>query len=202
MVHIYSIGIFKLPPNEIQESTLLCKEFYLSGFSYFQTSGIKEALIFYMRTISEQSNLSTRETISYQDYNCHVYIPGKQLGCCVITDKEYPQRVAFVLSMNLISSFTKKYQMSWINMRENQITDFKELKESIVNYQDPEEADKIYSINKQLDSTMNVMKKNIDKVLDRGVKIDELVKKSKDLSYTSKQFYKSSKNLNRCCIII
>ena len=92
--------------------------------------------------------------------------------------------------------------MKWLEMDENQITDFKELKESIINYQDPKQADKIYSINKQLDETLDVMKKNIDKVLDRGVKIEELVKKSKDLSYTSKQFYKNSKNLNRCCIIV
>lgn len=202
MVQIYSIGIFKLPSDKIQSATMLCKEFYLSGFSYFQKSNIKEALIFFMRTISEQNNLATRETITYQDYHCHIYIPKNGLGCCVITDESYPQRVAFVLSVNLISSFLKRYQMEWLEMKENQITDFKELKESIINYQDPEKADKIYSINKHLDDTIDVMKKNIDKVLDRGVKIEELVKKSKDLSYTSKQFYKSSKNLNRCCIIV
>ena len=202
MVQIYSIGIFKLPPNKIHNATMLCKEFYLPGFGYFHKSGIKEALVFFMRTISEQNNLSTRETIIYQRYHCHVYIPKNGLGCCVITDEEYPQRVAFVLSINIISSFLKKYQMKWIDMNENQITDFNEMRESIINYQDPEKADKIYNINKQIDSTMNVMRKNIDKVLDRGVKIEELVKKSKDLSHSSKQFYKTSKNLNRCCIIV
>ena len=36
------------------------------------------------------------------------YLPKNGLGCCVITDKDYPQRVAFVLSNNLIRSFLRK----------------------------------------------------------------------------------------------
>ena len=41
------------------------------------------------------------------------------------------------------------------------------------------------------------MYKAIVKVLERGEKIEDLVQRSKDLSKSSKQFYKTARKLNR-----
>ena len=43
--------------------------------------------------------------------------------------------------------------------------------------------------------------KTIDGVLERGVKLDQLVDKSNDLSNQSKMFYKQAKKTNACCVI-
>jgi hypothetical protein len=66
---------------------------------------------------------------------------------------------------------------------------FPELKEYIVKYQDPQQADSIMKIQKELDETKIVLHKTIESVLERGEKIDNLVAKSDGLSMQSKMFY-------------
>jgi synaptobrevin family protein YKT6 len=63
------------------------------------------------------------------------------------------------------------------------------LKEYITKYQDPQAADSIMKIQKELDETKILMKKTIESVLERGEKIDSLVQKSDGLSAQSKMFY-------------
>ena len=64
--------------------------------------------------------------------------------------------------------------------------DFKPLKEYIIKYQDPQQADSIMKIQKELDETKIVLHKTIESVLERGEKIDDLVQKSDGLSAQSK----------------
>jgi hypothetical protein len=66
-----------------------------------------------------------------------------------------------------------------------------ELKDYIVKYQDPQQADSIMKIQKELDETKIVLHKTIESVLQRGEKIDDLVAKSDGLSAQSKMFYSS-----------
>jgi synaptobrevin family protein YKT6 len=66
---------------------------------------------------------------------------------------------------------------------------FPELKAYIKTWQDPESADPITKIQKELDETKIVLNKTIESVLERGEKIDSLVAKSDDLSNQSKAFY-------------
>jgi hypothetical protein len=64
-----------------------------------------------------------------------------------------------------------------------------ELKDYIVKYQDPHQADSIMKIRKELDDTKIILHKTIESVLERGEKIDDLVAKSDGLSAQSKMFY-------------
>ena len=66
---------------------------------------------------------------------------------------------------------------------------FPQLKEYIVKYQDPQQADSIMKIQQQLDETKIVLHKTIESVLQRGEKIDDLVAKSDGLSAQSRMFY-------------
>lgn len=74
--------------------------------------------------------------------------------------------------------------------------DFPQLKEYIVKYQDPHQADSIMKIQKELDETKIVLHKTIESVLERGEKIDTLVEKSDGLNAQSKMFYKQVSNLD------
>lgn len=62
------------------------------------------------------------------------------------------------------------------------------LEEMIRKYQDPHEADAIMKIQRDLDDTKIILHKTIDSVLERGVKLDNLVEKSTDLSAQSKMY--------------
>lgn len=65
-----------------------------------------------------------------------------------------------------------------------------ELKQYLAKYQDPQQADSIMKIQKELDETKIVLHKTIESVLQRGEKIDDLVAKSDGLSSQSKMFYR------------
>jgi len=72
----------------------------------------------------------------------------------------------------------------------------------IVKYQNPNDVDAISKIQKDLDETRDVMVQNIDKLLQRGEKIDDLLSKTEDLSASSKVFMKKSQSLNSCCNVL
>ena len=79
---------------------------------------------------------------------------------------------------------------------------FPPLEDYLAKYQDPASADKITKIQNDLDETKNILHKNINSLLERGVKLDSLVEKSNDLSRQSKIFYRQTRRTNnRCCVI-
>ena len=67
--------------------------------------------------------------------------------------------------------------------------------------QDPASFDKILKIQRDLDTTQQVLHQTIDNILERGEKLDDLVQRSDELSATSKQFYRQARKTNSCCTI-
>ncbi len=94
-----------------------------------------------------------------------------------------------------MDEFLAKHPRStWANS--NPTLAFPELKDYIVKYQDPQQADSIMKIQKELDETKIVLHKTIESVLQRGEKIDDLVAKSDGLSAQSKMFYSECPTLH------
>lgn len=79
---------------------------------------------------------------------------------------------------------------------------YPELEGYIQKYQDPNNADSIMKIQKELDEAKIILHKTIEGVLERGEKIDSLVAKSDDLSAQSKMFYTQAKKQNSCCVVM
>lgn len=77
-----------------------------------------------------------------------------------------------------------------------------QLKDYLVQYQNPEEANTTMKVQKELNETMVVLHKTIDGMLERGEKIDDLVAKSDGLSAQSKMFYTQAKKQNSCCVVM
>jgi synaptobrevin homolog YKT6 len=105
-----------------------------------------------------------------------------------MSDHEYPALVAHQLLSKVVDEFLSKYPRSTF-ATSNPTLAFPELKDYIVKYQDPQQADSIMKIQKELDETKIVLHKTIESVLQRGEKIDDLVAKSDGLSAQSKMFY-------------
>ena len=86
----------------------------------------------------------------------------------------------------MVDEFLSKHPRSSFSSSNPPALPFPELKNYIVKYQDPQQADSIMKIQKELDETKIVLHKTIESVLERGEKIDTLVSKSNDLSSQSK----------------
>ena len=98
--------------------------------------------------------------------------------------------VAHQLLSKVCDEFLSKYPKSaFANATDPANMSYPELKDYIVKYQDPQQADSIMKIQKELDETKIVLHNTIESVLERGEKIDTLVQKSDGLSAQSKMFY-------------
>lgn len=127
--------------------------------------------------------------LSYLAYTFHVYGRTEGVAGVIISDKEYPALVAHQLLSKVVDEFLSKHPRTAYAAACPQPLPFPQLKEYIVKYQDPQQADSIMKIQKELDETKIVLHKTIESVLERGEKIDTLVEKSNDLSSQSRMFY-------------
>jgi len=159
-------------------------------------------LTFFSKTFTKRTEPGQRQSITHESYVIHCYVRSDGLAGSVITDAEYPARVAFVLLTQLLDEFASSVGDAWKTMDTNvESSSYPPLEDYLIRYQDPASADKVTKIQNDLDETTNILHKTIDSVLERGVKLDSLVEKSDDLSRQSKMFYKQAKKTNSCCVI-
>lgn len=174
----------------------------LSSFGFFQRPSVKEMLMFLTKTFTKRTEPGQRQSITHEGYIVHCYVRSDGLGGAVISDTEYPARVAFVLLGEMLEDFTNTVGDTWRTATAPESVPFHKLEEHyIVKYQDPASADKVTKIQNDLDETTQILHKTIDSVLERGVKLDNLVDRSNDLSAQSKMFYRQAKKTNSCCTI-
>jgi len=201
---IHYIGILK---NETKPAHELCAEKDLSAYSRFTRNNYGEFMTMFCKTVAERTRPGQRQDVEEQDYTFHAY--GRTEGICgvIITDHAYPALVAHQLLSKVVDEFLAAHPRSSfsspsINTDSNPALSFPELKDYIVKYQDPQQADSIMKIQKELDETKIVLHKTIESVLQRGEKIDDLVAKSDGLSAQSKMFYTQAKKQNSCCVVM
>ncbi|GAA5914493.1 palmitoyltransferase YKT6, partial [Sporobolomyces salmoneus] len=173
---------------------------------------IGEFMNFFSRTVSERTPPGQRQSVQENSYTAHVYSrQSDSLSGVIITDQEYPVRVAFSLLNKILDEFTMKVSKSVWEEKAKQgrtqgkqvllTTEYPQLAEYVQKYQDPRQADSIMKVQQELDETKIILHKTIESVLERGEKLDSLVDKSAALSASSKSFYKTAKKQNSCCVI-
>ena len=121
----------------------------------------------------------------FSAYTFHAYGRTEGVAGIIISDPEYPALVAHQLLSKVVDEFLTQYPRSAF-ANSTPTLEFKPLKDYIIKYQDPQQADSIMKIQKELDETKIVLHKTIESVLERGEKIDDLVQKSDGLSAQSK----------------
>ncbi|GAA5835214.1 hypothetical protein JCM5353_002822 [Sporobolomyces roseus] len=182
----------------------------LSSFSFYQRGAIGEFMNFFSRTVSERTPSGQRQSVQENSYTAHVYSrQSDSLSGVIITDQEYPVRVAFSLLNKILDEFTTKVPRTQWEEKASQgrqqgkqvLVDYPQLQEYVTKYQDPKQADSIMRVQQELDETKIILHKTIESVLERGEKLDSLVDKSAALSASSKSFYKTAKKQNSCCVI-
>ncbi|SPO38620.1 probable YKT6 - SNARE protein for Endoplasmic Reticulum-Golgi transport [Pseudozyma flocculosa] len=218
-MQLYGLLIFANPPGA--PAVPLTTAWELGSFGWLQRGTVQDMMGFMAKTVAERTKPTQRQSVQENSYVAHVHSRPASDGICgvLISDTEYPVRVAFSLLNKTLDEFVIKVQKSQWESRVNAITTgsatappkgeavlgisaFPQAADYIKRYQDPRQADTIMKVQQELDETKIVLHKTIDSVLQRGEDLDKLVEKSGTLSEQSKMFYKTAKKADSCCVVM
>ncbi|CAO4371991.1 Protein CBR-YKT-6 [Caenorhabditis briggsae] len=196
---LYSIHVLHKDPTTANVR-IFKSESDLSSFSYFQRSSVQEFMTFSSKLIVERSGLGTRSSVKENEYLLHCYVRNDGLSAVCVADLEYQQRVAMSFLGRVLDDFTNKVPAAqWAGIQKEKDCSYVGLRELLERWQNPREADPMTRVQEEVEETKMVMHNTIQSVLDRGEKLDDLVKKSENLSDQSKMFYTSARKMNKCC---
>ncbi|CAD6188536.1 unnamed protein product [Caenorhabditis auriculariae] len=174
--------------------------FDLSSFSFFQRGSVQEFMQFTGKLLVERSGLGARSSVKENEYLCHCYVRNDGLGAVCVTDAEYQARVAMSCLSRVLDDFTSKVSaVQWPQIKSDKDCTYNGLPELLAKWQNPRDADPMTRVQEEVEETKIVMHNTIQSVLDRGEKLDDLVKKSENLSDQSKLFYTQARKMNKCC---
>ncbi|OQR70693.1 synaptobrevinYKT6-like [Tropilaelaps mercedesae] len=186
MVKLFHIAVLYKYQTKV---TLLTAVSDLSSIGFFQRSSAAEFMKFTSSVVVERTQLSTRTTIKEGEYMCHCYSRSDGLSGVLISDHEYPNRVAHTFISKILDDFAAKHSPgTWSS---GAMLTLPGLDAQLAKYQNPNQADAMSRIQADLDETKIILHNTIEAVLERGEKLDDLVAKSDDLSAQSKMFYKT-----------
>ncbi|EIE76346.1 hypothetical protein G6F46_008989 [Rhizopus delemar] len=192
---IFSILVLR---KDAEKAKILASQYDLSSFGFFQRYTVQEVMNFSAITVTERTTPGQRQSVEAENNVIHIYMHSQEVSGVIISDKEYPSRVAFSLLNKIMDETLTKYPQ-W---KTAETIEYSELAQYIQKYQDPQQADNIMKVQKELDETTAILHKTIDSVLQRGEKLDSLVDRSEALSSQSKMFYKTAKKTNSCCVVM
>ena len=194
--------LYKREPKPI-----FLKSAYALGFvNVMKRYFAKDPLNFAARTCI--SKIKREETVKVQIQevdNALLYAHINHEGICtvIICDEEYPESAAKKVLLQMQKSFLELYSPEVFTQYEtDQEMKYVELDNMIKKYQDPKEADKLIKIESELNEIQGMLTKTMEDLMDRGEKLDDLMKQSDDISNMAYNFYDKSKKANKkCCSI-
>lgn len=117
----------------------------------------------------------------------------------VVSDEQTGRTVPTAFLDKLKEEFSGKYTEKGRVAKEGELKSFgkriKELMEQTTQF--PEQFSKVASVQRKVDEVKSIMSENIEKVLERGEKLDLLVDKTDNLMFEADRFQKQGKALRR-----
>lgn len=195
------VGVFVLKWNGVDEDPVfLEQETEMGSFSFFTRGTAKQLVTFFARQAVKRSEPGERRAIEEGDYVCHAWISSSGLAAAVVTDKDYPGRVAFSVGALVLREFRQAHpDPTWANAKADMEMTTPAVRAILQSYQQPEKADNMLRIQKELDEVKDVLHSSMEELLQRGEKIDSIIEKSNDLDSSSKQFLWRAQKTNSCC---
>jgi synaptobrevin family protein YKT6 len=196
---LLSLIIYKHKEGEGSIEALNCMD--LQHFSFFHRGPLKEHIKFHSRLVVSRTEKGRRSSLQFEQNlgMCHTWVHPQGVGAAVLVDAEYPQRVAFGLLAEVVRMFLEQFAGKWESLEKDAELRSPEIEEMFAKFQNPAEADKLTKIEKDLEEVKGTVMQSMDDLLKRGESLDQLMQKSKDLSNTSVQFYRTAKKNNQCC---
>ncbi len=200
-MRILSIHIFSLYKSE---PIILSSAFSLAFVSIFQRGTLKDFLNFHSRLVIERVQKDTHAQVQLEKGICYAIANEDKIGVTLISDEEYPKRVAIDFLLKIHDNF--KTFLAQQNVNLNSIEEDTDLKfdyiaTEIEAWQDPSKKDNIMKLQNELNDVQDIMRQNLNELLKREENLESLMAKSQDLSSASVNFYKQAKKTNSCCNI-
>ena len=171
-----------------KEKSLIYKNFNLDQFYFFTRYGIEQTIIEISNVIviknnNEKQFYQATEVVNEMTFYIYVYFVDN-LVYIALTDKDYPTSVTLQFFQDLYKNDMSLYNEIWKK------------------YQNPNNVNSIAKIKSEVDNTKKIMLDSIDKLLERGDKINDLIEKTDQLEFNSQAFRMNAQKLNSCCTIL
>jgi len=162
------------------KGNIVLQEFDVSDLPFFSRNSAKEIIRGTAAVLLEKMpNDGQEREILDESVGGKIFLWKPDIGLAVITDREYPSiQARRVLHCAAHTS------------------DFATL---LHDSQDKNKFDKLAKVQSELDAVYSITLDNVNKLLDRGQTLEQLLEKSKHLSAASQQFLKQAKKANSCC---
>ena len=179
---------------------ILSQALDLSQFGYFMANTAKQLLVCSSRTTASRVQNGQRVSVAMDEmtYKVHAYKRIDGLTGVAITDQQYPERIIHSLITYILIEFEKKFGNAWTKEHGDKQYDFKLIEKLLTDYKDPSN-DKMYNIQNQLEEIKEIMNKNLSDMLDRGEKLEDIVKQSDDVGMIAQGLVTRAEELNSCC---
>ena len=115
-------------------------------------------MVFLSKLCVERTGQNERTSVEMENHVGHIYCGANGCAGVVITDREYPRRVALSLAAKILDEFVTGFPPStWTRLP----LEFPALSNYLVKYQNPQEADSLIRVQKDLDETKDVLVRNM-----------------------------------------
>src|SRR3989338_2307571 len=139
MVKIYGLFLLK-QQNSAKPLVLSSHVDSGSWYSFFYTDQIAEITVFLAKLLAEKTTPGIRQQVEKDDLIGYVQKTREGLTCVLVTDKDYPFRVAFDLVRFTLRNFSDWLMNSSFTTftKDNECSAFNStLKDLMTKYQDP-----------------------------------------------------------------
>lgn len=142
-------------------------------------------------------NPETKFTINC-DRHTFNFLNHGEFTYLVVADEGYGRQIPFVFLERVADEFDSKLGAKGRTAATNSLDKqfgprLKHHMEYVMAH--PEEISKVAAVQRKVDEVKNIMVENIEKVLERGEKIELLVDKTDDLRYQAEKFHKTGRHL-------
>jgi len=199
MVRLVSLAICRVDAKE-SKTYILCQETDVTGL-LFGKQNMREICRFIAREISAKMQYDVMGSYEYKKNFVHCLKEVDDFSYVAITDNDYPAMAAHGILRNISKQFHSSNEEKSLEAATDDSIKFPYLAQCLQTYKEPPE-DKIQQIEKEIDKSKQIIQQSIEKVIANMEKLDDLVAKSNDLSEGSRLFYKNTKKLNRCCVLL
>jgi vesicle-associated membrane protein 7 len=163
---------------------------------YTETKGNFQSIA--KQILEKIPGVNTKVSYQHDNYVFHIMVDKGFTFLCM-SDREFGNRIPFAFLEDIKNRFQSSYGEKARDAAPFSLNrDFKRvLQNQMAHFSNAKETDKIEIAKGKVAEVKDVMIDNIEKVLDRGEKIDLLVHKTEDLSESAHNFrYKSKKLKN------
>ena len=197
---IYCIAIYyKLDNNNAFRTSMT---YNLKNYSYFYRNQIKNFMHLVIREAVKSCDINENFiTLNHNhpqhNYKINIMTTDNIYFYIIITDLIYNTVIARKILYNLSLEFVKLQNN---NIIQKHIVFDTNIIINCMNDYMIDEHEKINKIKLELNEVSNIMKNNINNILERDVKIQDILQKTENLSKQSEEFKKATIKLNRCCL--